>query len=80
MIEAQPNRVMYGSALVELGEIDPRIVVLDADVPKSTNTYQFRDRFPDRFFNIGIAEQNMMGIAAGLATTGKIPSSNGTLN
>jgi transketolase len=73
MIEAQPNRVVYGRTLVELGESNPRIVVLDADVPKSTNTSQFQERFPDRFFNVGIAEQNMMGIAAGLATTGKIP-------
>ena len=73
MIEAQANRVMYGRTLVELGERDPRIVVLDADVPKSTNTCQFAVRFPERFFNIGIAEQNMMGIAAGLATTGMIP-------
>jgi transketolase len=72
MTEAQPNRVMYGRTLVELGHRDPRIVVLDADVPKSTNTYQFRDAFPDRFFNCGVAEQNMMCIAAGLAASGKI--------
>jgi transketolase len=72
MTEAQPNRVMYGRTLVELGRRDLRIVVLDADVPKSTNTYQFRDAFPDRFFNCGVAEQNMMCIAAGLAASGKI--------
>ena len=72
MIEAQSNRVIYGRTLVELGRRDPRIVVLDADVPKSTNTCQFRDAFPDRFFNCGVAEQNMMCIAAGLAASGKI--------
>ena len=73
MNEAQPNKVIYGKTLVELGKRDPRIVVLDADVPKSTNTYQFRDAFPDRFFNCGVAEQNMICIAAGLAASGKIP-------
>lgn len=67
------NRVVYGKTLVELGEEDPRIVVLEADIAKSTNTYQFGDRFPERFFNMGAAEQNMMCVAAGLATTGKIP-------
>jgi transketolase len=71
MTEAQANRVIYGNSLVELGRRDPRIVVLDADVPKSTNTYQFRDAFPDRFFNCGVAEQNMICIAAGLAASGK---------
>ncbi|MGO8701716.1 MAG: transketolase family protein [Limisphaerales bacterium] len=73
MRSAQANRVIYGQALVELGKRDARIVVLDADVPKSTNTYQFRDVFPDRFFNCGVAEQNMICIAAGLAASGKIP-------
>lgn len=73
MREALPNRVTYGKTLVELGEADPRIVVLDADVSKSTNTCQFRERFPDRFFNMGIAEQNMLGAAAGLASAGLIP-------
>jgi len=73
MAEPQANRVVYGRTLVELGERDPRIVVLDADVAKSTNTCQFRDRFPDRFFNCGVAEQNMICVAAGLATAGKIP-------
>ena len=72
MIEAQPNRVIYGQTLVELGRRDPRIVVLDADVPKSTNTCQFREVFPERFFNCGVAEQNMICIAAGLAASGKI--------
>lgn len=73
MVSTQSNRTIYGKTLAELGARDARIVVLDADVPKSTNTYQFRDRFPERFFNVGVAEQNEMCIAAGLATAGKIP-------
>jgi transketolase len=73
VIQAQPNREMYGKTLVELGERDPRVVVLDADVAKSTNTYRFRERFPERFFDVGSAEMNMMCMAAGLATTGLIP-------
>jgi transketolase len=71
--EPEPNRVVYGRTLVELGEMNPQLVVLDADISISTNTCQFAARFPDRFFNCGAAEQNMMGIAAGLATTGKLP-------
>ncbi len=67
------NRVIYGRTLAELGAKNPNIVVLEADIAKSTNTFQFGDRFPDRFFNMGAAEQNMMCVAAGLATTGKIP-------
>jgi transketolase len=58
---------------VELGETRSDLVVLDADISISTNTCQFAARFPDRFFNCGVAEQNMIGIAAGLATTGKLP-------
>lgn len=69
----EPNRVVYGRTLVELGEANPDLVVLDADISISTNTCQFAKRFPDRFFNCGVAEQNMIGIAAGLATTGKLP-------
>lgn len=73
MREPEANRIVYGRALVELGETLPDLVVLDADISCSTNTCQFAQRFPDRFFNCGVAEQNMMGIAAGLATTGKLP-------
>ncbi len=73
MTAAQPNREMYGKTLVELGERNPRVVVLDADVAKSTNTYRFRDRYPERFFDLGAAELNMVCIAAGLAATGWIP-------
>ena len=73
MMKAQPNRVMYGSTLAELGEQHQDMVVLDADLSKSTNTFQFQEKFPDRFFQVGIAEQNMVCIAAGLATTGLLP-------
>jgi transketolase len=69
---AEATRVAFGRALARLGE-DPRIVVLDADLASSTNTKAFGDRFPDRFFQLGIAEGNMVGIAAGLALAGKIP-------
>jgi transketolase len=74
--EAEPNRIAYAKALAELGEVNLRIVVLDADVSKSTNTFRFESRFPNRFFNVGVAEQNMICIAAGLATTGWIPFAN----
>jgi transketolase len=66
-------REAYGEALVELGRINPNVVVMDADVSGSTRTVLFKNSYPDRFFNVGIAEGNMMSIAAGLAATGKIP-------
>ncbi|SET06039.1 transketolase [Natronincola peptidivorans] len=67
------TRDAYGEALIELGNKNPKVVVLDADLSKSTKTAGFGKKFPERFFNMGIAEQNMIGTAAGLATTGKIP-------
>ncbi|NLO96666.1 MAG: transketolase family protein [Peptococcaceae bacterium] len=67
------TREAYGQALVQLGKDNPDIVVLDADLAKSTKTSDFAKAFPQRFFDMGIAEQNMIGFAAGLATTGKIP-------
>ncbi len=67
------TRVAYGKTLLELGKENPNVVVLDADLSGSTQTKFFAKEFPDRFFNMGIAEQNMIGVAAGLATTGKIP-------
>ena len=73
MTEAQPNREMYGKTLVELGETEPRLIVFEADIAKSTNTYRFRDRFPERFFQVGTAELNMVCMAAGASTTGLIP-------
>lgn len=65
------TRESYGAALVKYGE-DERIVVLDADLSKSTKTEMFKKAYPDRFFNMGIAEGNMMCVAAGLASCGKI--------
>ena len=67
------TRDAYKEALVALGEQNPNVVVLDADLAKSTMTIAFAQRFPERFFSIGIAEANMTGIAAGLAASGKIP-------
>lgn len=64
------TRDAYGKALVELGEKDERVIVLDADLAAATKTGAFKKAFPERFFDTGIAESNMMGIAAGLATTG----------
>ena len=64
------TRDAYGKALVELGEKNPNVVVLDADLAAATKTGGFKKAFPDRFFDTGIAESNMMGVAAGLATTG----------
>jgi len=66
------TRDAYGAALLELGEKNPAVVVLDADLSKSTKTYDFGQKYPRRFFNMGIAEQNMMGTAAGLAAAGKV--------
>ena len=67
------TRQSYGEALAELGKENENIVVLDADLSKTTKTDIFAKEFPDRFFDVGIAEQNMMGVAAGMATTGLIP-------
>ena len=67
------TRQSYGEALVELGEENENVVVLDADLSSATKTALFAKKFPDRFFDIGIAEQDMMGTAAGLSTFGKIP-------
>ena len=66
-------RETYGQALVVLGDRNANIVVLESDLGKSTRTALFKERFPDRYFDVGIAEQNMASIAAGLALSGKIP-------
>lgn len=71
--ETKSVRSAYGKTLAELGRINKNIVVLDADLSCSTQTQVFAKEFPERFFNIGIAEQDMMTTAAGLACTGKIP-------
>ena len=67
------TRQSFGEALEKLGEENKNVVVIDADLAKSTKTSLFAKKFPDRFIDVGIAEQNMMGIAAGLSTFGKIP-------
>jgi transketolase len=66
------QRDIYGKTLVELGKANPEIVVLDADLSGSTRTQVFAREFPERFFNFGVAEQNMMATAAGFASCGKI--------
>ncbi|QOR33680.1 transketolase family protein [Clostridium sp. 'deep sea'] len=67
------TREAYGKALVELGKNHENIIVLDADLSKSTKTALFKKEFPNRFFSTGIAEANMIGVAAGLAAAGKVP-------
>lgn len=72
-VEKIPTRNGYGDALVSLGEQDERIVVLTADLAESTRALAFQKKFPSRFIECGVAEQNMVGVAAGLALSGKIP-------
>ena len=67
------TRESYGAALAELGEKYKNLVVLDADLAKATKTEVFLKKFPERFYECGISEANMMGVAAGLSTCGKIP-------
>lgn len=67
------TRDAYGEVLIELGKENPNVVVLDADLSKSTKTAAFGEKFPDRFFNMGIQEADMVGVASGLASCGKIP-------
>ena len=67
------TRQSYGEALVELGRENEKIVVLDADLANATKTIEFAKKFPQRFFDIGIAEADMIGTAAGMSTCGKIP-------
>jgi len=71
--EPAATRNAYGDALVELGELHEEVVALDADLSVSTQSAKFGKRFPERFFNCGAAEANMMSMACGLAATGKIP-------
>ncbi len=73
MLQEVSLRETYGKTLVELGRENPDIVVLEADLSQSTMTHFFASEFPERFFDCGIAEQNMVSIAAGLAASGKIP-------
>ena len=73
MLEPKATRVAYGEALLEMGKKNKDIVVLDADLSESTKTNVFADAYPERFFDVGCAEQNLIGVAAGLAVSGKIP-------
>src|SRR5512144_3199723 len=72
-VRVQNPREVYGRTLVELGRSDPRVVVLEGDLGKSTMTCYFEEAFPERFFEMGIGEANMTSFAAGLALAGKIP-------
>lgn len=67
------TRDAYGETLIELGKTNPDVVVLDADLSKSTKTYAFSQAYPERFINVGIQEANLVGVASGLAVSGKIP-------
>src|ERR1035437_2438935 len=71
-VEKKATREGFGEALVELGKTNPNVVVLTADLSESTKTEEFAKQFPERFFEVGVAEQNMIAIAAGLGTNGKI--------
>jgi transketolase len=72
-IEMKPTRDGYGEGLVVAGERNPDVVALGADISASVRVDWFKKRFPERFLSIGIAEQNQMGVAAGLSLAGKIP-------
>src|SRR3970282_553566 len=72
-IEQIPTRNGYGEALLELGDKNPDVFVLTGDLAESTRVLDFAKKFPERFIECGVAEQNMMGIAAGLAANDKIP-------
>jgi len=72
-MEQKEMRAVYAQTLIELAEQDARIVLLEADLMKASGTPVFRNRFPERTFNVGVAEANMVGIAAGLSAGGKIP-------
>jgi transketolase len=73
LIKNKTNPDVYGDALLQIGLADPRVVVLDADLARATQTGPFQKAFPDRYFDVGIAEQNLLSVAAGLALSGKLP-------
>ena len=73
MMAAKASRAAFGEALIDLGARDERIVTVDADLSKSTMTVGFAKAYPSRAFNVGIAESGMIGLAAGLALTGRVP-------
>jgi transketolase len=72
-VEIKPTRAGYGEGLLQAGEKNKNVVALSADLTESTYAHLFAEKFPERFFQIGVAEQNMVAIAAGLGVTGKIP-------
>src|SRR3989344_3264974 len=72
-LEMAATRVGYGRGLVEAGEKDQRVVVLCADLTESTHSHWFKEKFPERFVELGVAEQNMATVAAGMANYGKVP-------
>ena len=76
MAEFVNMREVYGQTLVELGKTHPDVVVLSADVSNSDFSYMFQEAYPDRFFNVGIAEQSLVDVAVGFAYSGKIPLAN----
>ena len=71
--EMKKTREGFGKGLEELGEKNPNVAVLVGDLSESTMVHFFAKKFPERFFNMGVAEQNMTNVAAGLSLTGKIP-------
>jgi len=76
MRRLESMRIAYGKELAEYGAVNPDVVVLDADVSASSQTHYFAKRFPERFFNLGVAEAGMIDVAVGLALAGKIPFAN----
>lgn len=72
-VEIKPTRAGYGEGLLSLGETNPNVVALSADLTESTYAHLFAEKYPERFFQVGVAEQNMAAISAGLAMNGKIP-------
>src|SRR5581483_3707600 len=72
-VETAPTRGGFGEALVELSDTNRNVVVLSADLAESTKCDKFMEKYPERFFEVGIGEQNMAAIAAGMAVSGKIP-------
>ncbi len=73
MLKLEAQRTAYGETLVELGNEIDNLVVMDADLAHATQTFKFAEKYKERFFNMGIAEQNMIGVASGLALSGYIP-------
>ena len=71
-VEVMPTRAGFGTGLLHLGEVNPNVVALSADLTESTQANKFAEKFPERFFETGVAEQNMAAVAAGLAESGKI--------